>query len=96
MLNSRHIKGKKFDSGHIVATRAALAVLDQMEINRALYRHLAGDWGECNEMDKAENDAALHKGFRILSAYTSQSGEKFWIITEADRSATTILLPSDY
>lgn len=86
----------KFDLGRIVATPGALEVLDRRYISRALARHQSGDWGECVPMDWSDNDAALHKDFRILSVYTSPGGVKFWIITEADRSATTVLLPSEY
>src|SRR5579872_5323300 len=56
-------------------------------------RHVAGDWGELDEEDRRENELSGKEGFRILSAYTLSDGTKIWIITEADRSATTILLP---
>jgi len=62
----------------------------------ALQRHVAGDWGELDEEDKKANDGALQTGERLLSAYQSATGTKFWIITEADRSVTTVLLPEDY
>ena len=55
-----------------------------------------GDWGEVPEEDKRENEFSVQQGFRILSAYTTSAGERIWIITEADRSATTILLPDEY
>lgn len=61
-----------------------------------LQRHAVGDWGDLCFDDKAENDLSLEQGFRILSAYHLQNLEKIWIITEADRSVTTILLPEDY
>ena len=57
---------------------------------------MAGDWGEVDEEDKRLNDAALKDGTRLLSAYVTSRGAGLWIITEADRSATTILLPSEY
>ena len=60
-----------------------------------LARHLAGDWGDLCEEDKAENELSLKEGFRLLSAYETEIG-KIWIITEADRSVTTILFPSEY
>jgi hypothetical protein len=60
-----------------------------------LHRHQSGDWGDLDEEDKAENDLSVEKKFRILSAY-SLFGEKIWIITEADRSLTTVLLPREY
>jgi len=61
-----------------------------------LVRHVRGDWGEVCEEDRQENELALQQGFRLLSVYTTQVGEKLWVITEADRRATTVLLPSDY
>jgi hypothetical protein len=61
-----------------------------------LDRHVNGDWGEVPEEDKQENEFSVQHGFRILSAYTTSAGEKIWIITEADRSATTMLLPNEY
>lgn len=87
----------KFPLGHIVATPGALAAIPEEEILAALARHHAGDWGEelCPE-DRQENERSLENGSRLLSAYRSTSGTRFWIITEADRSATTVLLPSEY
>ncbi len=61
-----------------------------------LLRHMKGDWGELDQEDIAANQHAVLVGARILSAYRLQDGTKFWIITEADRSATTILLPEEY
>jgi hypothetical protein len=61
-----------------------------------LQRHAAGDWGEVDAHDKAENEYSLQHGFRLLSAYRLADGTKIWIITEADRSSTTILLPEEY
>src|ERR1044071_8542940 len=61
-----------------------------------LRRHMSGDWGELSDEDVKENELSLKKGFRLLSAYQTGKGQKLWIITEADRSATTILLPSEY
>ena len=86
----------KFRIGHIVSTPNALASLTYDEIQVALSRHMAGDWGNVSAEDKAANDLALVERTRILSVYHSANGTKFWIITEADRSATTILLPEDY
>ncbi len=59
-------------------------------------RHVTGDWSELDEHDQAENRFSAGRDLRILSAYTLSTGVKVWIITEADRSATTILLPSEY
>jgi hypothetical protein len=57
---------------------------------------MSGDWGELSENDVKENELSLEQGFRLLSRYETTKGERLWIITEADRSATTILLPMDY
>ena len=61
-----------------------------------IHRHQEGDWGELSEEDRRENEIALRQGFRILSAYTLTTGVKVWVITEADRSSTTMILPEDY
>ena len=84
--------------GQIVATPGALEALEQAGENSTtlLRRHLAGDWGEVDEDDRRENERSLADGCRLLSAYTLSNGTKLWIITEADRSATTLLLPSEY
>ena len=63
---------------------------------RALFRHEHGDWGTLEAQDWETNQLALKNGDRLLSAYESTDGVKFWIITEADRSSTTVLLPEDY
>jgi hypothetical protein len=61
-----------------------------------LERHQAGDWGDVDEHDRQENELSLKSDFRLLSVYHAANGIKFWIITEADRSATTVLLPEDF
>src|SRR6266404_7132105 len=61
-----------------------------------LRRHMSGDFGELTEEDTQENELSLKEGFRLLSAYRTAKGQKLWIITEADRSSTTILLPDEY
>ena len=61
-----------------------------------MLRHLSGDWGEVDEHDRQENESGLRNQFRLMSVYTLRTGVKIWIITEADRSATTILLPEEY
>ena len=88
----------KFTLGHIVATPWALAALQEAQDSPWIYlmRHSEGDWGEVNAEDAAENELSLRDGFRLLSAYTITSGTKIWVITERDRSATTILLPEEY
>lgn len=85
-----------FSPGTIVATRGAMNSINNKEIQVALNRHLSGDWGEVCEEDKELNNESLNQEGRLLSAYTSESGIKFWIITEWDRSVTTILLPEEY
>ncbi len=88
----------KFSLGRIVATPGALQALE--EANQSpfefLERHQAGDWGELCEEDKRENEFSVRNGFRILSAYRTRNNTKIWIITEADRSVTTLLLPDEY
>ena len=88
----------KFQLGQTVATPGALeALADSNELPTSyIERHMQGDWGEVDEHDRKENELSLKQGFRLLSAYTLKSGVKIWIITEADRSVTTILLPSEY
>ena len=88
----------KFSLGQVVATPGALAALQEAQDSFWPYlrRHSNGDWGEVNAEDAAENELSLREGFRLLSAYTITSGIKIWIITERDRSATTILLPEEY
>ena len=83
--------------GQIVATPGALALLSSLGLspNTLLSRHANGDWGDLDDEDKAANDQALKDGDRLLSAYETPGG-KVWIITEWDRSVTTILLPSEY
>jgi len=61
-----------------------------------LFRHLDGDWGELSPEDIRENELSLQYGWRLLSAYTLSTGVRVWVITEADRSVTTFLLPEEY
>jgi hypothetical protein len=82
--------------GQTVITNNAAERLEAHDVYAALRRHAQGDWGELDPEDVAENERSLKGGFRLLSAYTDRNGVKFWIITEADRSATTVLLPEDY
>ena len=85
-----------FPLGQLVATPNALEHITQDDIMAALQRHVAGDWGDVCAEDKQSNDRAVAEETRILSAYRTANGTKFWIITEADRSVTTVLLPEDY
>jgi hypothetical protein len=86
----------KFSLGKVVATPNAVATIPRDQIIQALRRHQSGDWGTVCPEDQRANDDALVDGSRILSVYFVPHGLKFWIITEADRSITTILLPEDY
>jgi hypothetical protein len=87
-----------FELGRLAATPGALALLASAGQNPAelLDRHTSGDWGEIPPEDARENKLSVREGFRILSSYPVGAGEKVWIITEADRSSTCILLPSEY
>ncbi len=87
---------KHLPLGRLVITMNAQATLYDMDIGNALDRHINCDWGEVCKADWQLNNNALKNGDRILSAYTGTDGNTFWIITESDRSYTTILLPSDY
>ena len=92
-------RGARFQLGQVVATPGALEALGRAGVTplRLLGRHEIGDWGDLSDEDTAENEVSLKEGFRLLSSYKlPDTGQKIWIITEADRSATTILLPSEY
>ena len=87
-----------FELGQLVGTPGAFQALQDagQEPLEFILRHVTGDWGQLDDEDKRENDLSVEQGFRILSAYELNTGEKIWVITEWDRSATTILLPSEY
>jgi hypothetical protein len=87
-----------FSLGQVVATPGALDALEYAEQTPAefLARHERGDWGIVDKEDKAENELSLKQGFRILSAYHLSTGVRIWVITEADRSSTCLLLPEEY
>ena len=86
----------RFQLGHLVATPNALERIPNEEIIQGLKRHAACDWGTLDAEDLKSNDRALAHGGRLFSRYHSTQSVKFWIITEADRSVTTVLLPEDY
>lgn len=91
------MKEIKFNPGQIVATPGVIDEVGELEFIKGLERHLSGDWGDLDEEDTKMNDRALRTGEdRMLSAYHSPNGTKYYIITEWDRSVTTILLPSEY
>lgn len=86
----------RFPLGQVVITRNALESLHPGDVQTALRRHAAGDWGECGPHDAQANEDGLKHDDRLLSVYHDGGGRKFWIITEWDRSVSTILLPEDY
>ena len=90
----------KFPLGGIVSTPGALDACTSEYLRECLLRHIQGDWGVVSADDAAENDLSLRQGSRLLSAYpidpANPNKGNLWIITEADRSATTFLLPSEY
>lgn len=86
----------KFPLGRTVTTPGALADVLAEEMQAALFRHHHGDWGDVGEDDWQENERSLREGFRLLSIFHTKAGVKFYIITEHDRSATTVLLPEEY
>jgi len=85
-----------FPLGQCVITANAKDTLHPEDVKFALDRHSRGDWGELCQSDWKENEISLAQNMRLLSRYKDRAGVCFWIITEADRSATTILLPDDY
>lgn len=87
-----------FSLGQVVATPGALEALTEsgQSPNEFLRRHVSGDYGDVCEEDKEANESALRYGERLLSSYRTNKGTKLWIITEADRSSTTLLLPDEY
>ena len=94
----RQLSVTRFTLGQTYITpgaEEALLIAGQTEIE-FLRRHMSKDWGELSDEDVRENELSLKEGFRLLSAYRTAKGQKLWIITEADRSATTILLPDEY
>jgi len=94
----RRLIKPRFSLGRVLAIPGALEALAEAEQqpDEFVSRHVAGDWGDVCPEDAQENELSLQHGFRLLSAYTLSTGHKLWIITEADRSATTLLLPEEY
>ena len=86
----------KFRLGKLVSTPGALERVSNGEMLRALGRHAAGDWGNVCSEDAEANEGAVNERARLLSSYSTDAGVRFWIITEADRSVTTVLLPEEY
>ncbi len=101
MTHSPEPRPVRFALGQVLATPAALALLEQHGINLfdLLARHASGDWGDVGAEDAQANEAALIYGSRLLSCYTLAPGDansRVWLISEADRSSTTALMPSEY
>ena len=105
-LNTRTLKKRnmtansvpKFPLGKVVATPGALAALAEAGQTpiQFLSRHVNGDWGDCDGEDRQANEDALRHGDRLLSVYQTPKGKRIWVITEADRSSTCVLLPEEY
>jgi hypothetical protein len=101
MAQMLRLTGKRFKFGVLVLTRGVSAkVADDVKFAHFVWgsitRHGAGDWGDMDEHDKAENEFAIGEYLRVFSAYEQAPLPKIWIITEADRSATTVLFPNEY
>ena len=99
-MSNAHSQGKglqrKFELGQVLITPNAMNTIPAQEVQAALARHADGDWGDIDQDDRRENELALTEGLRLMSVYQLKSDVRFWIITEADRSATTVLMPEDY
>ena len=92
---------KLFETGKIVVTRGVMDAMVEQKgfaafVCKAMARHRRGDWGDISPDDKFENELSLDQGFRLLSVYESKGLPRIYIITEADRSATTVLFPEEY
>lgn len=86
----------QFTLGSLVATPGALRAMNGSSLWPYIKRHASGDWGDVCPEDKKENEFSVEHGFRIMSVYTIPGGGNIWIITEADRSSTTVLTPHEY
>lgn len=95
-MSARAYPIAKFRLGKIASTPNALSKLTQEDILVGIQRHQAGDWGDVDERDREANELALIEGTRLWSVYHAANGVKFQLITEADRSVTTVMLPEDY
>lgn len=97
-LPSIHRAGPRFKLGRILATPAAIEAIAEARVSIVdlLIRHMRGDWGELAESDRQQNELSVDTGLRLLSSYVLPNGQTVWVMTECDRSATSILLPGDY
>lgn len=89
------MSAQKFPMGVLLATKRVHDRIHVLDVLIGLRRHSRGDWGDVCPADHAANERALRDGLRLLSVYHSADGQKFWIITEADRSVTTVMFPDD-
>ena len=96
MTNPKTLPNPVFEIGQIVMTANVLRAVPIKHLNQGLSRHIAGDWGDVCPIDADANELALVAGSRLISVYHDNTGVEFRVVTEADRSATTVLLPSDY
>lgn len=92
---------KKFNPGQLVMTRGINDMMANSEefashVRLSIQRHMAGDWGDVSDEDRVTNELALQEGDRLFSAYEKEGESKIWIITEWDRSVTTVLFPDEY
>ena len=92
----QHHSAKSFSLGRILITCSVEDCIERPDIDDALGRHARGDWGDLCPADRRQNELALREGERLFSTYADRRNRRFYIITEADRSATTVLLPEDY
>ena len=88
----------RFQLGQVVATPGALEALEDAGQlpGEFLRKHVSGDWGDVEADDRRENETSVEGGSRLLSAYKTAKGIKLWVITEADRASTCVLLPDEY
>ena len=98
MSDNSEIGPPLFALGQVVATPAALSAIAELGLSpiELIHRHVTGDWSELAAEDQRTNALALHTGARLISSYRLSLAKKVWIITEANRSSTTILLPEEY
>ena len=94
----RQLRPSRFPLGRVLATPGVLLALEKagQQPQEFLDRHANGDWGEVDSDDAKENEISLQTGLQLLSSYTMVTGDRLWIVTEADRSTTTLLLPEEY
>ncbi len=90
------VKAERFALGRLFMTPGVRDAIPPSEITRALRRHARGDWGDVDVADREANEQALKQGTRLMSVFHSKRSHEFWVITEADRSVTTVLLPEEY